>query len=222
MTISVTLTLAGLDTGPIFNLYSNVDSFATAFDTGILKSVIQAGYTTLAPSGTTVVRIYSPGACDTYIDVPVVDPSSTTTTTSTSSTSTTSTTSSTTTTTTTVAPTTTTTTTATPINYAFGFQIVNGNDDATMFLNNRPIPIPSFKTSYTLVLVNQNQYQLGGNSIVCTNGKIIDRIQKYDYLNNPTGSPILVNSSNFTFSSFQMVLDSLGNTQYDTVKVFII
>ena len=90
MTVLITLTLAGSDTGP-FNLYSNADGYTTAFETGISRAALIAGYTSnLAPIGTTEVLVRSTGVCqrDLYL---VVSGSPTTTTTSTSSTSTTST-----------------------------------------------------------------------------------------------------------------------------------
>ena len=101
MYVFITLTSAGVDAGP-FNLYSNVDGFVSAFDTGVSKATLLAGYSVIAPAGTTTVRIISTGVCTNYIDV-VVGATTTTTSTSTTSTTTTSTTSSTTTTTSTTA-----------------------------------------------------------------------------------------------------------------------
>ena len=97
MTVTITLTVSGSDTGP-FNLYSNVDGFTTPFETGIARATLIAGFTTTnVPDYTTTVRLQSTGVCTNYLDVSVV---LTTTTTSTSTTSTTSTSSTTTTTTT--------------------------------------------------------------------------------------------------------------------------
>lgn len=94
MTVLITLTTAGTDTGP-FNLYSNVDGYVSAFETGVSKAALVAGYSSaLVPNGTTIIRIKSTGTCVNYIDVNVVT---------------------TTTTTTTGTPTTTTTTTAAPL-----------------------------------------------------------------------------------------------------------
>ena len=112
MTVLITLTIAGTDSGP-FNLYSNLDGYVSAFETSIPKSSLVAGYSSfLVPDSTTTIRVKSVGVCTNYIDLSVA----TTTTTTTSSSSTTSTTTAipTTTTTTTVVPTTTTTTTLTP------------------------------------------------------------------------------------------------------------
>lgn len=79
MNIYITLTSAGADSGP-FNLYSDVDGFVSAFDTNVSKSTLLAGYSTIAPAGTTTVRIVSVGVCTNYIDV-VIGATTTTTTT---------------------------------------------------------------------------------------------------------------------------------------------
>ena len=91
MTVLITLTVAGADSGP-FNLYSNLDGYVIPFAIGISKAALQAGYSSLAvPDYTTIVRIKSEGNCTNYIDVVLTTPT-TTTTTSSSSTTTTSTT----------------------------------------------------------------------------------------------------------------------------------
>jgi hypothetical protein len=121
MNVLITLTTAGADTGP-FNLYSNTDSYVTAFQTNIAKSLLVAGYTsTVVPAGTTTVRVKSTGLCTTYVDLFITGSGGTTTTTTTpyvGPTTTTTTTPyvgpATTTTTTTGGPTTTTTTTGGP------------------------------------------------------------------------------------------------------------
>ena len=90
MTVLITLTTAGTDTGP-FNLYSNVDGYVSAFETGVSKAALVAGYSSaLVPNGTATIRIKSTGTCVNYIDVTVVTTTTTTSsTTSTSSTTTT-------------------------------------------------------------------------------------------------------------------------------------
>lgn len=81
MDILLTLTLAGADTGP-FDLYSDVDGYVAAFETGVLKADLLAGYTTtFAPTGTNVVRVKSTGLCENYIDIVLTVPTTTTTTT---------------------------------------------------------------------------------------------------------------------------------------------
>lgn len=92
MTVLITLTLAGSDTGP-FNLYSNANGYTTAFETGVSRAALVSGYTSsLAPEGTTEVLVRSTGVCqrDLYLVVSGA-PTTTTTSSSTSSTSTTST-----------------------------------------------------------------------------------------------------------------------------------
>jgi hypothetical protein len=81
MNVLITLTTAGIDTGP-FNLYSNTDSYVTAFETGVTKTALVAGYlSTLVPAGTTYVRVKSTGLCTNYIDIYVTGSGTTTTTT---------------------------------------------------------------------------------------------------------------------------------------------
>jgi hypothetical protein len=112
MTVLITLTTAGTDSGP-FSLYSNLDGFVTPFETGISKSALVSGYTsTLVPDFTATVRVKSTGTCTNYVDLTV---SGGTTTTTSSTSTTTTTTSSTSTTTTTTSSTSTTTTTSAPI-----------------------------------------------------------------------------------------------------------
>lgn len=85
MTVYIILTTAGSDTGP-FNLYSDVDGYTSAFETGVSKASLLAGYTTiLAPNGTTIVRVMSDSTyCTNYVDLPVTSCNTTTTTTTTS------------------------------------------------------------------------------------------------------------------------------------------
>lgn len=95
MTVLITLTTAGTDSGP-FNLYSNLDGYTSAFEVGVSKSALLAGYSSASvPNGTTIIRVMSIGNCTNYIDITLS--SLTTTTTSSSSTSTSSTTTTTTT-----------------------------------------------------------------------------------------------------------------------------
>jgi len=56
MTILITLSLAGTETGP-FDLYSNVNGFTTPFDSGVSRAALLAGYETTAPDGTITVRL---------------------------------------------------------------------------------------------------------------------------------------------------------------------
>lgn len=79
MNIFITLTSAGVDSGP-FNLYSNADGFVSAFVVGVSKAALIAGYSTIAPAGTTIVRIMSAGVCTNFINIAVNITTTTTTT----------------------------------------------------------------------------------------------------------------------------------------------
>lgn len=100
-TVIITLTVAGLDTGP-FNLYSDVDGYVTPFETGVTKPSLLAGYvSTVVPDAATIIRVKSVSElCTNYIDLTIPTTTTTTTSSTTSTTSTTSTSSTTTTTTT--------------------------------------------------------------------------------------------------------------------------
>lgn len=101
MTVYIKLLVAGTDVGP-FDLYSDTDAFAVAFETGIPRSSLVAGYlSTLVPDGTTQIKIQSTGDCNSSV---IIDISSTPTTTTTTSSTSTSTSTSTTTTTTSMLP----------------------------------------------------------------------------------------------------------------------
>lgn len=79
MTVLITLTVAGADTGP-FNLFSNTDGFVSAFATNVPKTSLLAGYSSSAvPNFTTIVRLVSLGDCTNFIDI-VLDEVTTTTT----------------------------------------------------------------------------------------------------------------------------------------------
>lgn len=109
----ITLTSAGASTGP-FDLYSNVDNYATPFETGISKAALLAGYTSnLIPSAAVTVRVKSNGVCVNSVDF-TYGTTTTTTTLAPGTTTTTTLSPSTTTSTTTAAPGTTTTTTVAP------------------------------------------------------------------------------------------------------------
>lgn len=81
MTVLITLTTAGLDSGP-FNLYSNIDGYTSAFETGVSRASLLAGYSSaLVPDYATIIRVLSTGDCNNYIDIVLDAPASTTTTT---------------------------------------------------------------------------------------------------------------------------------------------
>jgi len=93
MTVLITLGIAGTDSGP-FDLYSNNDGYISAFESGVSKAALLAGYpSSLVPDYTVVIRVRSNNIlCTNYVDIPVIESPTTTTTSSSSSSTTTSTT----------------------------------------------------------------------------------------------------------------------------------
>ena len=82
MTVLITLTVAGADSGP-FNLYSNLDGYVLAFESGVDKTALLTGYSSsLVPDFTTIIKVLSTGACTNYIDIVLDEVTTTTTTTS--------------------------------------------------------------------------------------------------------------------------------------------
>lgn len=81
MTVLITLVIAGADSGP-FNLYSNLDGYVTAFESGVPKASLLAGYSSVSvPDFTTIIRVLSTGTCTNYVDISVEESPTTTTTT---------------------------------------------------------------------------------------------------------------------------------------------
>jgi hypothetical protein len=73
-TVDITLAAAGTDTGP-FNIYSDSDSYANPFVTGVLKADLLSGYTSsVVPTDATIVRVKSTGTCTSSVDMNIVNP----------------------------------------------------------------------------------------------------------------------------------------------------
>ena len=141
--VTIKLTTAGADTGPTFNLYSNVDSYTTAFETGVSKTNLTStnGYTsTLVPDNTTTIKVKSVnGSCPTAevsllisgivtpTATPTATPTSTAGVTSTPTSTSTPTINATPTTTPTTTPTSTSTTTSTSTEAADCYYVLTGN-----------------------------------------------------------------------------------------------
>ena len=71
MTVLITLTQTGADTGP-FDLFSDLDGYIFPFATAVPKSSLIAGYTSaFVPDYSNFIRVKSVGNCTTYIDIPV-------------------------------------------------------------------------------------------------------------------------------------------------------
>jgi hypothetical protein len=71
-TLTLILTTTGADTGPLFDLYSNVDTYTTPFETNVPKSSLITGFTTsLVPNFTETIRVTSKGDCTNSIDIQI-------------------------------------------------------------------------------------------------------------------------------------------------------
>lgn len=71
---TISLTSAATNTGP-FSLYSDTDSFATAFESGVSKASLLLGFlSSNVPTGTVTCRVKSTGTCTNYVDMPIDDP----------------------------------------------------------------------------------------------------------------------------------------------------
>ena len=71
MTVLITLTIAGTDSGP-FDLYSDINGYTSAFESGVSRASLLAGYSSaLVPNFTTIVRVQSTGDCSNNITPPI-------------------------------------------------------------------------------------------------------------------------------------------------------
>lgn len=77
MTITITLTSAGSDSGP-FDIYGNSTGAFVLITSGVSKLSLTSGYNISVPDGTTVVRVQSTGTCTNYQDIPVQTTTTTT------------------------------------------------------------------------------------------------------------------------------------------------
>jgi hypothetical protein len=164
MNVLITLSTAGASTGPTFNLYSDVDTYATPFETGVAKSALVSGYTsTLVPNAATMIRVQSVGTCTNYGLFPIAGVTTTTTTTAGGGGTTTTTTTAgggTTTTTTTAGgggTTTTTTTTIAPFDYYYADKYEC--PDCIVLESNVVVKFPPGTT----VLTNKNYISFSGD-----------------------------------------------------------
>jgi hypothetical protein len=80
MTVLLTLTTAGTDT-TVFDLYSDIDGFTTAFETDVPVASLTAGYSSaLVPDYTNTVRVQAKIRCVNYVDIVLENTTITTTT----------------------------------------------------------------------------------------------------------------------------------------------
>ena len=159
MNIYIKLTIAGTDVGP-FSLYSNAlhsDFSDAAFETGISRDSLVAGYTTvLAPIGTTKIKVQSNGTCTNsiIIDVATITTSTSTTTLYSSTT-----------TTTTINPsiTTTTTTTEAPIYY----DLIDCDSETHYCVMSHCTPTPLSTVQYQMGVPGEGTIYCGTLSGTC-------------------------------------------------------
>jgi hypothetical protein len=58
----ITITAAGVDAGPVFDIYSDVDGFTTPFENDVPKASLLSGFTSVnVPDGTTEIKLISDG-----------------------------------------------------------------------------------------------------------------------------------------------------------------
>jgi hypothetical protein len=91
MTVLIQLTTVGVDTGPLFDLYSNLDGYLAAFEVNITTNQLLLGFTSVnVPDGTTIIKVLPHGGiCTTPLYLEVVTTTTTTSSTTSTSTSTT-------------------------------------------------------------------------------------------------------------------------------------
>lgn len=81
MNVLITLTTAGIDTGP-FDLFSDSNNYTVPFASTIARGVLENGYlSTVVPGDATIVRVKSLDICTNYIDLNIGTSTTTTTTT---------------------------------------------------------------------------------------------------------------------------------------------
>jgi len=81
MTVLLTLTTAGTD-ATVFDLYSDIDGFTTAFETDVPVASLTAGYSSaLVPDYTNTVRVQATEKCVNFVDIVLENTTTTTTTT---------------------------------------------------------------------------------------------------------------------------------------------
>lgn len=188
MTVTITLTLAGSDTGP-FNLYSDVDGYSSAFQSGVAKSILEAGFTTgTVPDGTTNILVKSTGVCQRNLYLNVAGAPSTTTTTSTAAPSTT-----------------TTTSTGVPPEYRLA-QIGQQASPSSGCPFGPILRIYLDASDYALFVANSNQFANlgGGGPTTCTAiARTITGVPISGYLFDNQGIAWKLTGGNFTYNENQ-------------------
>ena len=70
MTGIIQIATIGPQTGPFFNLYSDVNGFTSPFETNVSTVDLINGFATdQIPNLTTITRVMSIGECNVYLDI---------------------------------------------------------------------------------------------------------------------------------------------------------
>lgn len=72
MKVTITITSAGAQSGPFYDLYASADgTYFTGYEAQVAESQLLQGYDSIVPSGTIKVRVKSTGECIDYVDATV-------------------------------------------------------------------------------------------------------------------------------------------------------
>jgi hypothetical protein len=72
MNVLIQLTIADVDTGPVFNLFSDVNNYSSPFESGVSKTALLTGHITSAVPGlASIIRVKSTGNCLNYVDLQI-------------------------------------------------------------------------------------------------------------------------------------------------------
>ena len=189
-TALITLTTAGVDADN-FSLLSNATGYGPAFESGISRASLLAGYTSnLVPAGTTIIRVKSNSAsCSNYIDIAVGGITTTTTTS--------------------------TTTTAVPNSYLTNYTSSNITVKFTLWVKNTGGTYSPVYSSPTAVFIGSGDtygfYQTVYPGIYPTTNKGFK-------LTIDAGSIGIIGAGNFDESVFYLNTSTLGTTT--SVKTF--
>lgn len=72
MNVLIQLTIADIDTGPTFDLFSDINNYSSPFESGISKTALLTGHITSAVPGlASIIRVSSIGNCSSYVDLQI-------------------------------------------------------------------------------------------------------------------------------------------------------
>lgn len=72
MNVLVQLTTADTDTGPNFDLFSDINNYSSPFESNVSKAALLTGHiSTTVPGLTSIIRVKSTGKCLNYVDLQI-------------------------------------------------------------------------------------------------------------------------------------------------------